>query len=190
VKIPPRTVTDQYLARMGEHLDVVFDVDLGELVRGHHVVARGIMRERTVQVPRYDTSRLRDMTGRGRDPGNGGGFLNSGQAPGAVAMEERLTEPELHYEFVPGLAGERGFDWYWMLEVTDDAGTEYSDSNGGAFDGHSAGTAAHGTRDLGGQIPPQARRLTIRFEPPTGWTPPEPWRRMIEIDLRERRLLD
>jgi hypothetical protein len=148
VKIPPRTVTDQYLARMNEHLDVVFDVDLGELVRGHHVVARGIM------------------------------------------LEDRLTEPELHYEFVPALAGQGGFDWYWMLEVTDDAGTEYSDNNGGAFDGRGAGAASHGTRDLGGQIPPQARRLTIRFEPAEGWTPPEPWRRMIEIDLRERRLLD
>jgi hypothetical protein len=28
---------------MGEQLDVVFDLDLGELVEGHHVVARGIM---------------------------------------------------------------------------------------------------------------------------------------------------
>lgn len=47
-------------------------------------------------------------------------------------MEERLIEPELHYEFVPGLA-ERGFGWHWMLDLTDDAGTEYSDSNGGAL---------------------------------------------------------
>jgi hypothetical protein len=106
------------------------------------------------------------------------------------ASWSRLAEPELHYEFVPGLAGDDGFDWYWMLSVTDDVGTEYSDNNGGAFDGRSGGVASHGTRDLGGQIPPHALRLTIRFAPPHGWTPPEPWRHTIDIDLRERRLLD
>ncbi|MGA5765196.1 hypothetical protein [Nonomuraea bangladeshensis] len=42
--IPPRTATDAYLARMGgrRRLDIVFDIDLGELVEGHHVVARGL----------------------------------------------------------------------------------------------------------------------------------------------------
>jgi hypothetical protein len=190
VKIPPRTVTDQYLARSGEHLDVVFDLDLGELVRGHHVVARGIMLGRPVRVPRYGTSRLPGLVRRGEDPSNGGGFIRRGEAREPAAVEERLTEPELHYEFVPGLAEERGFGWYWMLEVTDDVGTEYSDSNGGAFDGRSGGAASHGTRDLGGQIPPQARRLTIGFRPAEGWIPPGPWRRTINIDLRECRLLD
>jgi hypothetical protein len=189
VKIPPRTVTDLYLAHRGEHLDVVFDVDLGELVKGHHVVARGIMLGRTVRVPRYGTSPLRDLVQCGEDHSNGGGFFRRGEAPEPVAVEERLTEPELHYEFVPGLAAETGFDWYWMLSVTDDVGTEYSDSNGGAFDGRSGGPASHGTRDLGGQIPPQARRLTIRFRPAGSWIPPGPWRRTIDIDLRERRLL-
>ncbi|MEO3792746.1 hypothetical protein ABGB14_21240 [Nonomuraea sp. B10E15] len=43
-QIPPRTATDAYLSRMGGsiRLDIVFDVDLGELVEGHHVVARGL----------------------------------------------------------------------------------------------------------------------------------------------------
>jgi hypothetical protein len=89
---------------------------------------------------------------------------------------------------VPGLAEEPGFDWYWMLDMTHDVGTEYS--NGGTFDGRSGGAASHGTRDLGGQIPPQAQRLTIRFRPAQGWIPPGRWRRTIDIDLRERRLLD
>jgi hypothetical protein len=190
VKIPPRTVTDQYLARMGKNLDITFDVDLGQLVEDYHVVARGIMLGRPIQVPRYDTAQLRDLIQDGGDPDNGGGFFRRGEAPVPTAMDEVLTEPELHYEFVPGLAEEHGLDWYWMLYVTDDVGTEYSDNNGGAFDGRSGGVASHGTRDLGSQIPPQARRLTIRFEPAAGWTPPEPWRRTIDIDLTEGRLLD
>jgi hypothetical protein len=51
-------------------------------------------------------------------------------------MEERLTEPELHYEFVLGLSGEHHLGWCWMRYISDDAGTEDGDSNGGAFDGH------------------------------------------------------
>jgi hypothetical protein len=48
-KIPPRTAVDAYFARMRavgvqRQLDVAFDVDLGELVDGHHVVVRGIER--------------------------------------------------------------------------------------------------------------------------------------------------
>jgi hypothetical protein len=149
VDIPPRTATDRYLSRMGRRLDIVFDVDLGELIEGHHVVARGIT----------------------------------------------LSGAELHYEFVPGLddAGRNelgGFGWYWMLSATDDVGTEYSDNNGGAFDGHSGGAATHGTRDIGGQIPPHARRLTIRFQPAEDWTPAEPWRRQIRVDLQLKRLAD
>lgn len=41
--LPPRTATDAYLAEIGEGLDVAFDIDLGELVAGHRVVARGIL---------------------------------------------------------------------------------------------------------------------------------------------------
>jgi hypothetical protein len=41
--LPPRTATDAYLAEIGERLDVEFDVDLGELVEGHRVVARGVL---------------------------------------------------------------------------------------------------------------------------------------------------
>jgi len=36
-------VTDAYLAEIGERLDIEFDVDLGELVEGHRVVARGVL---------------------------------------------------------------------------------------------------------------------------------------------------
>jgi hypothetical protein len=43
VEIPPRTATDRYLSQMGERLEIAFDVDLGELIEGHHVYARWIM---------------------------------------------------------------------------------------------------------------------------------------------------
>jgi hypothetical protein len=78
VEIPPGTVTDQYLARRGEQLDVVFDVDLGEFVKGHRVIARGIMLGRPARVPRDSTSPLRDLVRRGEDPSNGGGVLPQG----------------------------------------------------------------------------------------------------------------
>jgi hypothetical protein len=154
VRIPPRTATDAYLARTGKELDIAFDVDLGELIQGHHVVARGIM------------------------------FGHSDN-------EESWTDTELHYEFVPAIGPDaQGFGWYWMVYASDDAGTEYSDNNGGAFDAEGTGPASHGTRDLGGLIPPGATRLTLRFEPPDDWTPPEPWRRELPIDLRRKCLID
>ena len=126
-------------------------------MKGHHVVARGIMLGRLARVPGYGTSPLRGLARRGADPNNGGAFFRRGVAPEPATMEERLTGPALHYEFVPGLAAEHGFDWYWMLGVTDDVGTEYSDSNGGAFDGRS------GTLDtmLGPYLARRGKRLLI-----------------------------
>jgi hypothetical protein len=190
VSIPPRTATDSYLAKMRTQLDIVFDVDLGELVRGHHVVARGIMFGHPVRLPRIDRERLRELAEGTGDADHGGGFINL-PGRGETDTELKMTEPELHYEFVPGLdrgEGQQGFDWYWMMYASDDVGTEYADYNGGSFDPAGAGAASHGTRDIGGQIPAQARRLTLRFEPPEDWVPPEPWRREIVIDLHERRL--
>ncbi len=194
MSIPPRTATDAYLATIHARLDIVFDIDLGELVRGHHVVARGIKLGQPVDTRRIDRERLRQLMEGADDPHNGGGFISRRSAAGSDAgepdTETTMTEPELHYEFVPGLdpaEGERGFDWYWMMYASDDVGTEYADDNGGAFD-PSGGAASHGTRDIGGQIPPQASRLTLAFEPPQDWVPPEPWRREIVVDLRERRL--
>jgi hypothetical protein len=194
VGIPPRTATDSYLSGMGLQLDIVFDVDLGELVEGHHVVARGIMFGRPVLTRRFDSGQLGALMSGGDDPGNGGGFFKRCEGPRPVAWQQRLTEAELHYEFVPGLTaaeahGAGGFAWNWILFATDDAGTEYNDNNGGAFDGMSGRAASHGTRDLGGQIPHEVSRLTLRFQPALGWVPPEPWRRQIDIDLRERRLV-
>jgi hypothetical protein len=147
-EFPPRHATDAFLSRNGRRLAVAFDVDLGELVEGRRVIARGIERG------------------------------------GAGA--------ELHYEFVPGISDSEWavpepFFWYWMLHASDDRGTVYSDDNGGGFD-QAGGPAAHGLRDLGNVIPPEARLLTIDFEPPkpwSGWSPRSSYVRRLVIDLGE-----
>jgi hypothetical protein len=42
--IPTRSATESFLAAGNRTLQVSFDIDLGELMPGHHVVARGIER--------------------------------------------------------------------------------------------------------------------------------------------------
>ena len=105
------------------------------------------------------------------------------------------SEPELHYEFVPGLQeyedeneNKGPFFWYWMLRVTDDLGSEYRDDNGGAIARSAGGPATHGTRDLG-HIPENASWLFIDFEPVAGWTPGSTYVRRLTIDLVARRLI-
>jgi hypothetical protein len=91
MEIPPRTVTDAYLASRGVQLDLAFDVDLGELTRGHHIVARGIMFGRPVRVPKRDPARLRALMDAADDPNNGGGFIRGARNAESAAWEERLT---------------------------------------------------------------------------------------------------
>jgi hypothetical protein len=194
VHLPERTATEDYLARMGERLDVVFDVDLGELARGHHVVARGLALGRSVPAPRFDRDELRRLISGGSDPANGGGFFGRKADHGPDAEEHVHTEAELHYEFVPRINQGRGrldlMAVYWGVYASDDVGTAYNDYNTGAFDGASTGPTTHGSRDLGGQVPPEATRLTLTFKPASGWKPPEPWRRDLVIDLVNRRLVE
>ena len=54
MEIPPRTATDRYLSQMGERLEIAFDVDLGELIEGHHVYARWIMLGPFPSLPDHD----------------------------------------------------------------------------------------------------------------------------------------
>jgi hypothetical protein len=194
VHLPERTATDDYLARMGERLDVVFDVDLGELAKGHHVVARGLALGRSVPAPRFDRDELRRLISGSSDPANGGGFFGRKAGQGPDAEEHVHTEAELHYEFVPALNNGRSgrFDptpVFWMVYASDDVGTAYNDYNTGAYDGSSTGPSSHGNRDIGGQVPPEATRLTLTFKPAFDWKPPEPWRRELVIDLVNRRLV-
>jgi hypothetical protein len=189
IMIPPRTATDDYLSKMALQLDIVFDVDLGELVRGRHVVARGILFGRPVRVPLIDPAEIRILMANAHDADNGGGFFTSrGSTSAPREYEDLLTEAELHYEFAPGLTdaeAEGTFDWLWTLSASDDVGTEYADNNSGTFNTR-GGAASHGTRDLGGQIPPEARMLTLRFEPSDGWTPEKHWCRELVINLNDK----
>ena len=127
-----------------ERADIPVEHDLGELIEGHHVIARS---------------------------------LTWGHTHGA----------SLSYSIVPALSDEElaRFDWCWMLDATDDLGTEYRDNNGGAFGPSDDGEATDGTRDIGGDIPMNASWLRLRFEAPSGWQPPKPWTRAIRIDLHE-----
>jgi hypothetical protein len=203
--IPPRDATDQYLASTGRVLDVTFDVDLGQLVRGHHVIARGIELGRTVRMPRQLQQLLADRAQRTAELAQKIARSRLLSQPPASALsvsyqvvpatdtemvEVAQTEPELHYEFVPGISRDEEaahpFFWYWMLSVSDDVGTTYSDANGGARGPAAGGDATHATRDLGGRIPDQATWLALGFEPPSTWLPPEPWRRQLVIDLSAR----
>jgi len=181
------------LSSRGQRLDIVFDIDLGELMQGHHVVARGIMLARPVRVPRIDAAQAGTQAASSAEPDHSGGIsIQPARAAHPGAGDLVYSEPALHYEFVPGLSGDHrpgAFGWYWTLSASDDVGTVYGDNNLGAFDGRSAGAATHGYCDIGGQIPPHARQLTIRFQPADGWTPPGPWRREIVIDLRGHRLV-
>jgi hypothetical protein len=98
----------------------------------------------------------------------------------------------LHYEFVPGLGeaerkDEGLFFWYWLLQASDDQRTRYADSNSGGYDQREGRAASHGYRELGGAVPAGAKTMTLRFEPPSGWTPPGRWRRELVVDLRLRR---
>ena len=158
--LPGREATESYLARAGRKIDIAFDVDLGELVKGHHVVARGIEL----------------------------GLATTG----AVDALER--EPQLHYEFVPGIEEHEQdadrFFWYWTLRVSDDVATHYRDDDSGVRAPSAGGAATHGARDLGPPIPATASRLVLRFEPPARFEPPGGYRHELVIDLRAGRVLE
>ena len=138
-------------------IDIPFNIDLGELVEGHHVVARGI-----------------------------------------ELRPHGSSSPCLHYDFVPALANtmnascekRHGDWWYWMMYTSDDVGTAYADRNTGGFDNRTEGDVSWGSRDLDGIIPESATMVTLRFEPPRGWVPPEPWRRVVHLDLKSSRVME
>ena len=175
MNIPPRGATERYLATPGIRLAVSFDVDLGELLEGHHVVARGISRGGSIEVPdRGDLGRLSQP-------------VRVGDAVLQVALGEIQktwveVEDQLHYEFVPGIIRGEPLS-LWRMTASDDLGSEYSRNDTGAFD-CSGGEASHGLRDLGGRIPAEASFLLLRFSSGGDWEPPEPWRRELKLDLR------
>ena len=200
--IPPRDATDEYMQAGDRTMDIRFDIDLGELVQGHHVVGRGIELGQTIKVSRLMRDMREELAELARraseNPGAGISGINVSHRtftpkPGDLdTVEIHQSEPQFHHEYVPGIEPAEDeadpFFWYWTLRVSDDLGTVYRDDNGGARGPSTGGLATHGSRDLGGHIPETAKRLEIGFEPPAGWVPPEPWRRQLVIDLSTRSL--
>jgi hypothetical protein len=104
---------DAYFARLRavgvpRHLDVTFDVDLGELVEGHHVVVRGVERGSGEAVLHYEFVPLMqeherqdkrpfflvlvvyasDDNGTEYDDHNTGGFDPSGRGPSSHSTRD------------------------------------------------------------------------------------------------------
>ncbi len=184
-------------------MDFSLDIDLGELIPRHHVVLTGIDFGETVDVPRFRAEVEAKVAERVAK-------IHRGEVPGGLGISvsyrkltphdlepvgTRKVEPSLHYKFVPGIEpseeeGNEAFFWYWMLSVSDDAGTHYRDDNGGAKERAAGGMATPATRDIEGHIPADASRLFLRFTPPHGWEPPEPWPRELQLDVIHRRVID
>jgi hypothetical protein len=92
---------DRYLQKMGKSLDIVFDIDLGELVDGHHVVLRGIELGRTVGIERWEADRDAKVRKAQQSAVGGAMFRSEVRALSEGDHEvvgTRRTEPELHYE--------------------------------------------------------------------------------------------
>jgi hypothetical protein len=174
--IPARSATDRYLAGSHIQLSYSFGVDLGELIPGHHVIARGIGLAQSVPPSLAESSSLPS------------GVVEN------VKQSNQTPRDQVHFEHVPGLSrGHVTPDW--GFEARDDVGTAYNKDDQGAYDGHSGGIATHAVRELGGKIPPNASRLNLRIIPGydgTGhqWRPPEPWRRELVIELRTGNPID
>lgn len=188
---------------MTTEVEFPLDVDLGQLIPRHHVVLTGMDFGEVVEVSRLHAEIKALMAERLAKVRNGESHEGLGvsvtwRTPTSRDREvvsTHATEPSLHYKFVPGIEpseeeGNNVFFWHWMLSATDDVGTLYRDDNGGTRAPAAGGAATHATQDIGGHIPNDASRLTLRFAPPPGWEPPEPWRRELQLDLVERRVVD
>jgi len=174
VPLPPRDAVDDTLRVENIQLASIFDLDLGELVEGRRVIARGISRGRTAWIPvREDLENLPKR----RVVVNGIELEALDGEPRRYLAE---LEDELHYEVVPSLAEGERLDHWWM-EVTDDLGTTYNDNQTGAYGLAYGGSATIGSRDLGGRVPEAAAWLEIRFRP--GGRPQGRWCAQLDVDL-------
>ena len=153
----------------------IFDLDLGELVEGRRVIARGISRGRTAWIPvRKDLENLPKR----RVVVNGIELEALDGEPRRYLAE---LEDELHYEVVPSLAEGERLDHWWM-EVTDDLGTTYNDNQTGAYGlayGGSATIGSHATWVAVCRKPPLG--WEIRFRP--GGRPQGRWCAQLDVDL-------
>jgi hypothetical protein len=164
-------------ATPGGRIEVTFEIDLGELIPGHHVIARGLERGHIEYPEVVEPSDSKHV-----EPPN---FYGNSGPVHPVAPRLREWKPALHFDVVPDLLlDEEGASWFesyvWGCTAEDDVGTNYGDGN---YDS-SISEGGQGYLDLRAQIPESATLLTLRFQPPTDWTPPEPWVSGLEIDLQ------
>jgi len=173
---------------------VSIGVDLGELVRGHHVRLLNLLMDRSHPVERWQETAEAAWAEVRRDRGRlltdqnsrGPSFSFSSRVlvgPHSESDREivsyRALEPVLELEFIPGLRPEERegepFFWLFGMHTSDDLGTEYRDNKSGTRGPEDGGISTRGSRDIGGLIPANASLVVFEFEPPSGWTPPEPW---------------
>jgi hypothetical protein len=188
----PRGATGGFHEGKGD-LVITFEVDLGELAKGHHVIARGIDLGHDVPVTRWQQEGRQRFEESDFESGGFQSFV-SFSLEGNEIVDRIRSEAALEYEFIPGVEEDESssdyFFWYWILAVSDDVGTEYQDHNNGCLARFEGGAATRGTRDLGGTIPESASRLTISFAPPSSWTPTQPIRQELVIDLQAKQVVD
>jgi len=77
---------DEPPPRSERRIDIPFDVDLGELIEGHRVIARGIEFARLVEVRLPDPQWLEGLM-RERGP-NGGGYFNPSRVTSAMRKRQ------------------------------------------------------------------------------------------------------
>lgn len=146
-EVPPRGVVFN-----GRPMLLVFDVDCGELVSGHHFIARGLGGPFRVSTDgRWDGDEP-------LDPRSMAEFEEVGGYP-AFALE---------YELVPGVTAAEGegnfFSFLVGVSYSADVKLPWYPTDGGAIAPFVGGAATHGARG-DWPLPPDATVLTFSLDP-------------------------
>jgi len=208
MSIPPR---DPALA--GRRMLVTFDVDCGELIPGHHFVARGLS---TAEIPHpddlADLDRERLESIRGRGPGvhsvmvriPDGGFTDDDESVEAqtwrrwrirdqrIKAARKVAGFDFEYELVPGLTEHEIEDEGWFAFLVDveyaaDQPLPWDVSDGGAIAPALGGASTHGSRGSW-PIPDGARTLNFSItgiDPQTHRSKEQP-DGCLSVDLRQQ----
>ncbi len=150
---------------------LVFDVDCGELIPGHHFIARGLGGPARLSVLDYwdgDNAELEQMLE----------FEEAGGYPGF----------SLEYEFVPGVPppedGRSFFHYLVGISYKADVGLPWQPNDGGAIAPFEGGATTHGSRG-DWPLPPDATVLTFSLASPdpAGFTDPDHPAGDLVVDL-------
>ena len=206
--IPPRGLRLATLPML-----VSFDIDCGELVAGHHFVARGLS---SIAIPHPDDLAAWDEANPRLDAlANAGGFVSFTVPPGGFSADDTSLEAtiwrrarshqeaieharqvpgfDLEYELVPGLteaevdaAGDI-FPFLVEVEYTADRDLPWEVSDGGAIAPAEGGASTPGSRGSW-PIPDGARVLTFTLtgvDVQTGFNREDPDGQLI-VDLSDQ----